>query len=313
MSATALHGIPLLVAGLLVAGCPSTGTTQNEGSATKAEVPAAPSAIPDPAVRGQVNCRTATQPAQRRACGTTEIPFEYPLEIGISRLTYISLGERGAEISRHIDAANRHLANARWAKPELAAAVLQAGAAEMRASALRVCRLEGKPPAAGDSIRSEFLKAYVWLEYRISLIEGDSTRSAERVDALLDDPCFGQEQELYFRTSPAALSSSGKFFYALPSYFARALSYYHARRGAPLTSDAYQFRADLAGAGNGQLSCFQKAFDPESAGQPPSARKLSESCLRLISRGQSCLRHARRCTEAAPSSTANKPTAATQW
>jgi hypothetical protein len=272
-------------------------------------VPAAPSAAPDSAVRGQVNCRTATQPAQRRACGTAETAFEYPLEIGISRLTYISLGDRAAEISRHIDSANRHLANARWARPELAAAVLRTGAADVRSSALRVCRLEGKPPAPGDSIRSDFLKAYVWLEYRISLIEGGPGRLADRVDPLLADPCFAREKELYFAASPAALLESGKYFYALPSYFARALSYYHERRGTPLASDAYRFRVDLAEAGDIQLECLQKTFDPAGAGEAPRPSRLWDLCLQTISRGQSCLRRARQCAKADPSPAAREPAA----
>lgn len=298
MIVASLHRLPILLAGLLVAGCPSSATEQGEDPAAGSETPAAPSAVPNPAVRGQANCRTATEAAQRRACGTAEAPMEYPLEIGISRLTYVSLGERAAEVSGHIDAANRRLANARWARPEVAADVLRAGAAGLRRSALRVCGLEGKPPTPGDSIRSDFLKAYVWLEYRVSLIEGAPSGLADRVDPLLADPCFTDEKEIFFGASPKALLSSDKYFYAVPSYFARALGHYHAQKGLRPASDGFGFRAVLGEAGDKQLSCLQGQFYPEVSSERPVASKLWDSCLRTLALGKSCLERSRRCTPA---------------
>ncbi|HYP06094.1 MAG TPA: hypothetical protein VER03_07635 [Bryobacteraceae bacterium] len=224
--------------------------------------------------------------------------MEYPLEIGISRLTYVSLGERAAEVSRHIDAANRHIANARWARPEVVADVMRTGAAGLRRSALTVCRLEGRPPAPGDSIRSDFLKVYIWLEYRLSLIEGERTGLAARVDPLLANSCFTKEKEIYFGASPMALSVPSKLFYALPSYFAHALSYYHAQKDMALASDAYGFRAELSDAGEEQLSCLQRQFDPQGSSERPVASTIWDSCLREVSQGKSCLQRARRCSPA---------------
>jgi hypothetical protein len=292
----ALQRFALLLAGILVAGCPSPATKSSQAPTTRSQPPAAPAAVPDSGVRGPVSCRTAVEPAQRRACGTAEIVMEYPLEIGISRLTYISMGENAPEVSRHIDSANRHIANARSVRPEAAADILRAGADALRRSALEVCRLEGKPPTPGDSIRSDFLKAYVWLEYRISLIERARGGFRDRIDRLLADPCFESEGAAYFEAAPKALVPPGRSFYALPSYFARALSYYHARRGAPLASDAYGFRAELGEAGEEQLACLRKEFAAEDPGGPGASTKLWDLCLRITSKGESCLATWRRCT-----------------
>lgn len=285
--------LTLILAALFVVACRTSANESEAGQGLGNEIAVT---RPDPVVRGTEDCRTAKQPHLRRVCGTTNVELEYASEVGMSRLTRIGFGERAAEVSDHISAANRHLANIRAARPELVARLLGHAVTDIRSRTLRMCELEGHSRPPGLTLRTDFFGTLLWVQYRLSLIEGDAEKFVREVDTLLTDPCFREEQSLYFGTRPAAFLSPGDHVYTLTSSFAASLGYYHRRKGERLVSDAYTFRAEIGKAGDTKSACFARVFETQRSGLSSIKGKLWDRCLQLIATGKSCMALQKQCT-----------------
>lgn len=284
--------VALAGAAVLIAAC--TGESGSNSSQNPIADIASTGTARNPNSTNGVTCRTAKTLQHQRECGTAKIALEWMTPVTPPRIYYVGLGQNAEEVSRHVAAANQHLDDVMATSPARFSQALRLAAADVRQRILRVCALEGAHAGYGYFLPSELLRIYVWLEYRLFLID-DRHKFVGSIDNMLANVCLGRDKATYFGSRPEAFQDPGNTVYFLTGFFARALSSYHAEKGRRVVAEAFAFRALLDEVEPQVTACLERKFDAGKSTLGSVKDELWDRCLELAFAGHSCVERANSC------------------